>query len=120
MDLYQQNIMEHYKAPKYQGKLEGATHAGVMANPLCGDKIDFFLRVDNKLVTKASWVGEGCVLSLATADMLAEYVQNKQFDEINKINQEWVIKSLGVTPSASRLKCALLPLAALKKAIFYN
>ncbi|MDP3986414.1 MAG: iron-sulfur cluster assembly scaffold protein [Candidatus Veblenbacteria bacterium] len=120
MDLYQQNIMDYYKHPRKQGLPTGATHRGDMANPLCGDKIDLHLVMSGGTVTKAGWEGEGCVLSLAAADMLAEYLQGKSETEAGAVDQSWVKKSLGVSPSPSRLKCALLALEALQKALAKN
>lgn len=115
MDIYQQNILEYYRHPKCNKKIEAVTKQAELANPLCGDRVVLYLQMSGDEVSQAGWEGEGCVLSLAAADMLVEYLQNKNIKEIKKIDKTWLINTLGVNPSPSRLKCALLPLETLNK-----
>jgi nitrogen fixation NifU-like protein len=115
MDIYQQTILDYYKHPSCQGCLSGATKQAEAVNPLCGDSLTIYLAVAGTKITKATWQGEGCVLSLAAADMLAQYLTGKTLSEAKKINKAWMLTTLGINPSPSRLKCALLPLEALSK-----
>lgn len=117
MDLYQQNILDHYKKPKHQGELSQASHSGLMANPLCGDRIDIHLLIKDDVVIQVKWQGEGCVLSMAAADILAELLLGKSVSDLKKIKQTSLITALGIKPSPSREKCALLSFEALKKAL---
>lgn len=120
MDLYQQNILDYYRHPRKQGTLDKVTHKGSMANPLCGDRIELYLEVEKNKILSARWQGEGCVLSLVAADMLAEGLEGKGLQEGAMINADWIISKLGVQPSPSRMKCALLCLDALAKATTDN
>lgn len=117
MNLYQQNILDYYRQPRRKGELKNHTHYGSAANPLCGDRLEFFLVITERKIKSVRWQGEGCVLSLAAADMVAEDLEDSDLKDFEKFNQEWLLKKLGVNPNPSRLKCALLPLAALKQAI---
>ncbi len=120
MDIYQQKIMDHYKKPRYRGTINNPTHISVENNSLCGDRIEFQLSIKRKKIIQAVWQGEGCVLSLAAADVIAEHIQKIPLNQVSIINEEWLLGELGVKPSPSRLKCVLLPLIALKKALTNN
>ena len=113
MDIYQQNILDYYKHPRKRGALLGSTHSAEASNPLCGDQLALTLTVQDGIITQARWSGEGCVLSLAAADMLAEYLEGKPVAEVGGTSKAWVLQSLGVELGPNRLKCALLPLDAL-------
>lgn len=116
MDLYQQNILDYYKHPRYRGSLEVSVR-GEVANPLCGDRLAFYLTVSQNRILKAVWQGEGCVLSLAAADMLAEHIQGSELSALVALDRAWMLKTLGVEPSPSRTKCALLALDAVRAAL---
>lgn len=113
MDLYQQNILDHYKHPRQSGEVVGATHHCKTSNPLCGDNVELWLKLDGNKVIKAGWKGEGCVLSQAASDMLSEYLEGKTLSEIKKIDKNVLLKMVGVELGPNRLKCALLPLDAI-------
>ncbi len=115
MDIYQQNILDYYKHPGKRGTLIDPTNQGTAANPLCGDQVELKLKVQNGTIVQARWNGEGCVLSLAAADMLAEHLEGKQVAEASTATKAWMLESLGVELGPNRLKCALLPLDALEQ-----
>jgi nitrogen fixation protein NifU and related proteins len=116
MDLYQQNILEHYKKPLHKGEVQGGAK-GQAVNPLCGDRLEVSVRMEGDRVADFVWQGEGCVLSLAAADMLSDELIGKSVEQVKNANSETVIELIGTVPSPSRLKCALLVLEALKDAL---
>ncbi len=116
MDLYQQNILDHYKNPRHHGRLPNATGRGEASNLSCGDAVNFQVKLDKDKITAIAWSGQGCVLSQAAASLLAENAIGKKRDVLSKYNSEIMVKLLGITPGPNRLKCALLSLDALKKA----
>ena len=71
-DLYQELIVDHSKKPRNFGKLEGANHQATGYNPLCGDKITVYLRVENDVVQEVWFHGAGCAISTASASMMTE------------------------------------------------
>ena len=117
MDLYQQNILDHYKHPQRRGELKTASHRSTAANPSCGDSIIFYLQVRDNKVAQAGWSGEGCVLSQAAADILAEFIEGKNLAEVTALKKEDLLKLVGVTLGPNRVRCALLPLEALGQAL---
>ena len=84
--LYQDIILEHGKSPRNLGKCEGYSHEAKGYNPLCGDKVHVYLKLDNeKKVESLTFEGEGCAISLASASMMTELVKGKSFEETKEI-----------------------------------
>ena len=84
--LYQDIILEHGKSPRNLGKCEGYNHDAKGYNPLCGDKIHVYLKIDGgKKVEKLTFEGEGCAISLASASIMTELVNGKNFHEVKDI-----------------------------------
>ena len=78
--LYQDIILEHGKNPRNLGRCEGYNHEAKGHNPLCGDKIHVYLKLDNrKKVEGLTFEGEGCAISLASASIMTELVKKKNF-----------------------------------------
>ena len=74
-DLYRELILDHAKSPRHFGKLDGATHSAAGINPLCGDKLQMYLAVDDdNRIADAMFEGSGCAISVASASLLTETV----------------------------------------------
>ena len=84
--LYQDIILEHGKSPRNLGKCEGYSHEAKGYNPLCGDKVHVYLKLDSeKKVEGLTFEGDGCAISLASASIMTELVKGKYFDEAKEI-----------------------------------
>jgi len=84
--LYQDIILEHGKSPRNLGKCEGYSHDAKGYNPLCGDKVHVYLKLDNKKkVDSLTFEGDGCAISLASASIMTELVKGKSFEEAKEI-----------------------------------
>ena len=139
-ELYQDIILEHGKSPRNLGKCEGYNHDAKGYNPLCGDKVHIYLKLDNKKkVESLTFEGVGCAISLASASIMTELVNGKSFDEtkdimsafLNMIKNTSEIKSnhldedqktklmslSGVKQIPMRVKCATLSWHTLVSAI---
>ena len=118
MDLYAENILDHYKNPHNKGKLENASASFADSNPLCGDKIVIGIRVnENGVIEDVGFTGEGCAISQASASLLTDEILGKTVAEVKALPNEKVYELLGVPLTTNRVKCALLSLVALKKAL---
>ena len=116
MDLYKEEILDHYKHPHNFGDLESKTNKARETNMACGDMVEFYLEVRDGMVNKSGFRGLGCALSTAMASMLTDEVMGKSVEEIKSWGEEKVVEMMGeVNPGRS--KCVELPLKALKKAI---
>ena len=84
--LYQDIILEHGKSPRNLGKCEGYSHEAKGYNPLCGDKVHVYLKLDKgKKVEGFTFEGDGCAISLASASIMTELFKGKSFEETKEI-----------------------------------
>ncbi len=90
-ELYQEIILDHRKNPRNKGKCEGFTNDAKAHNPLCGDKVHIYLKLNkDKQIENLSFEGEGCAISLASASILTETVKGKDLSFIKKISEDFL------------------------------
>jgi nitrogen fixation NifU-like protein len=118
-DFYRELIIERYKSPQFKGELDPNDISYEDDNPACGDHIQIDVCLDdNQLVTEAMFSGEGCAISLASADLLLESIIGKSLEEVKQLAKEDILEMLGIELGPVRLKCALLPLKVLKAGVY--
>ena len=138
--LYQDIILEHGKSPRNYGKCEGYSHDAKGYNPLCGDKVHVYLKLDSeKKIENLTFEGEGCAISLASASIMTELIKGKSSKDAKEVMKNFVnmiknvteiksnhlndeqktkIMSLsGVKQFPMRVKCATLSWHTLSSAI---
>jgi len=139
-ELYQEIILDHGKNPRNKGQCDKFNREAKGHNPLCGDKVQIFLRLDeNEKVEDISFEGEGCAISLASASILTDIIKGKDFNVAKKIivdfldmikneakitinslseDQKTTIMSLsGVKQFPMRVKCATMAWHTLNTAL---
>jgi nitrogen fixation protein NifU and related proteins len=100
-ELYQDIILEHGKSPRNFGKCNGYNHEAKGHNPLCGDQVQVYLKINNnKSVEELSFEGSGCAISIASTSIMTELVKGKSFDVAKKIVSEF----LSMIKSGSEIK----------------
>jgi len=117
MTIYRELILDHYERPHNWGRLANPDKTVTLNNPLCGDRIDLDVKVVNGIVTDIKFMGKGCAISKASASLLTDYARGKKVAELRKADKHVIISLLGTEFGPNRLKCALLPLDALHKAL---
>ena len=118
MDIYRENILDHYKHPRNFGHLGNPDVVMEEGNVTCGDRIVIEVTFNNDKINEIAFNGEGCAISQASASMLTEKVKEMRHEAIMKLTFEDIIEMLGTTLTPSRVKCATLPLEVLQKAIY--
>ena len=118
MDLYAEEILDHYKHPRHFGHLDEPTLVYHDRNPLCGDEITLELKVVDGKVADMAFTGHGCAISRAAASMMSEEIIGKSLEELKGYDKESILDLLGIEVGPVRIKCALLPLKALKAAVW--
>lgn len=124
-DLYQQVILDHSRSPRNYGALASANRSAQGLNPLCGDSITLYLKIEDGRVQEASFQGAGCAISKASASLLTESVRGKTPEEIRTLfNHVHEMVTTGKASAAelgklavfagvhkfpARVKCAILP-----------
>ena len=85
-ELYQEVILDHGKSPRNFRDVEDATAHAHGANPLCGDQLVVYLKVDGDgRIEDVSFVGKGCAISVASASMMTELVMGRTVEEARKM-----------------------------------
>jgi nitrogen fixation protein NifU and related proteins len=118
-DLYDDYILDHAESPNHRGHLDHPTITHRDENPLCGDKVQLELLVDeNRRVKEARFDGEGCAISQAAASILTQHIEGKTLDELKEFQAPQMLDLLRVRLTASRQKCGLLSFKILKTMIY--
>jgi nitrogen fixation NifU-like protein len=116
-ELYRENILEHYKQPHNWGELPEPDLEFEDFNPLCGDELKVQIKVDgDNRVEVLRFSGHGCAISQASASMASDEVIGMPVEELVRLDKSFILELLGIDISATRMKCALLPLKVVKGA----
>jgi nitrogen fixation NifU-like protein len=119
---YNPKILELFRNPKNLGKMDDATITAVAGNPVCGDMITFYLKINQEdMIEKASFESYGCAANIATSSIVTEMIKGLKLEEAWKISYKSVAESVGGLPSI-KFHCGILAVGALKRAIrkFYE
>ena len=115
---YGEIILYYYKHPKNKEEMEDATINIQDTNPLCGDKVKIFIRLDAEdRIEKVTFSGIGCAISQATTSILTTILPGKTIKEVLEFDKEEFLNLVGIEFSPSRRKCALLGFYTVKKGL---
>lgn len=117
MDLYAEQILDHYRHPRNSGELKNASADHEEVNHACGDQLHLWLVTEDGTVTNAKWTGEGCAICMASMSLLSEELIGKTEDEVNALTKEHIYELLGVPIGSRRFKCALMSLHVTKNTL---
>lgn len=116
MDLYREEVMEHYEHPRNMGEITNPDYEGRDSNASCGDMIQFQMRIEKGLIREVKWKGIGCAITTAAASMLSVYLEGKRVDEIRALSEDEMIKkAVGFEVNPGRMKCLTLPIRVIIK-----
>ena len=133
-DLYQEVILDHNKRPRNFRTLDTANHSAEGYNPLCGDRLHLYVRVDDDVVTDVGFQGSGCAISKASASLMTDSIKGRPVAEVRALFQrfhtmvttppEAAVEDMGklsvlagVREFPVRVKCASLAWHTLKAAL---
>lgn len=133
-ELYQEVILDHNKSPRNFGVLERATRKVEGYNPLCGDRLTLYLKMNGDVIADVRFQGSGCAISTASASMMTAAVKGKTKAEAEKIFEQFhrmvttgtngdldglgsLAAFSGVWQFPVRVKCASLSWHTLKAAL---
>jgi len=132
-DLYQEIILDHSKRPRNCRHMADASHAAEGHNPLCGDRLTLYLKIEDDRVTDASFMGSGCAISTAAASLMTETLKGATSEQAlllmerlhellttdSPVRQDLgkLVVFCGVRQYPARVKCATLTWHTLKSAL---
>ena len=114
--MYSKTVMDHFKTPRNVGVLEDADGVGELGNPLCGDMMSIYLKIQNEHIEDIKFQTFGCGAAIAVSSMLTEIAKGKSLEEAKKITNKDVAQALEGLPK-NKLHCSNLGADALHMAI---
>lgn len=120
MDLYREEVMEHYEHPRNQGEIANPDFEGKESNASCGDIVQFQIKVigigEKQVISEVKWKGIGCAITTAAASKLSEWLVGKRVLEIRKLEENEILEQgIGFTVNPGRMKCLTLPVKVVKQ-----
>jgi nitrogen fixation NifU-like protein len=133
-ELYQSVILDHYKKPRNQGRPEGADREAEGVNPLCGDHVQVYARLEDGRIAAVGFEGAGCAISTASASLMTEAVKGREIADVQALFERFhelvtgrgdadpeslgkLAVLAGVREFPARIKCATLAWHALRAAL---
>jgi nitrogen fixation NifU-like protein len=113
---YSEKVMDHFLHPRNVGELPDASGIGNVGNPVCGDVMRMYIKVENDVIVDAKFKTFGCGAAISTSSMVTEMVKGKTIEEALKISNKAVAEALGGLPPV-KLHCSVLAEQALKAAL---
>ena len=116
MPVYSEKVMEHFMNPRNVGEIENADGIGEVGNPVCGDMMTFYIKVDDNRLSDVKFKTFGCGAAIAVSSIVSEMAMGKTLEEARKITPALVAQELEGLPK-NKYHCSNLGAQALNKAI---
>jgi len=113
---YSERVMDHFTHPRNVGEIPDASGVGTVGNPICGDVMKMFIKVDNDKIIDVKFKTFGCGAAIATSSMVTEMVKGKTIEEALSISNRAVAEALGGLPPV-KMHCSVLAEQALRAAL---
>ena len=114
--MYSEKVMEHFRNPRNVGEIPDADGVGKAGNPICGDVMAIYIKVEDDVIVDIKFQTFGCGAAIATSSMVTELVKGKTIEEALRITNRTVAEALGDLPPV-KMHCSLLAEQGLKAAI---
>jgi nitrogen fixation NifU-like protein len=114
--IYSEKVMDHFQNPRNVGTMEDADGVGQVGNPVCGDMMTFYIKVNDDRIDDVKFQTFGCGAAIAVSSMVSEMAIGKTIEEALKITNKSVAEELGGLPK-NKMHCSNLGADALHKAI---
>lgn len=117
MALYSEKVMDHFRNPRNVGVIENADGVGEVGNPVCGDIMKIYLKInDEQIIEDVKFETFGCGSAIASSSMATELINGKSVTEALKLTNKAVTEALDGLP-AHKIHCSVLAEEAIKKAV---
>lgn len=115
---YSKKVMKEFLEPKNYGKMKNPDSIGKVGNPVCGDIMEMYLKIDSKTkkIKEIKFQTFGCAAAIASTSILTQLAKNKTLEEAKKLTMKDVAEKLQGLPNI-KMHCSSMAISALKKAI---
>ena len=116
MALYSEKVMDHFRNPRNVGVIEDADGVGEAGNPVCGDIMKIYLKIENGIIEDVKFETFGCGSAIASSSMATELIKGKPVSEALELTNKAVAEALDGLP-AVKMHCSVLAEEAIKAAL---
>ena len=116
MALYSEKVMDHFRNPRNVGTIEDANGVGEAGNPVGGDIMKIYLKIENEIIVDVKFETFGCGSAIASSSMATELIKGKPVSEAMTLTNKAVSEALDGLP-AYKMHCSVLAEEAIKKAL---
>ena len=113
---YSTKVMEHFASPHNVGEIENADGVGKVGNPVCGDIMNMYIKVENNVITDVKFKTFGCGAAIATSSMATDLIKGKTIEEALALTNAAVAEALGGLPKV-KMHCSVLAEQAVRSAV---
>lgn len=114
--MYSEKVVDHFTNPRNVGEIENADGIGQVGNPVCGDIMKIYLKIENDIIVDVKFKTFGCGAAIATSSMATELIKGKKIEEALELSNKAVVEALDGLPPV-KLHCSVLAEEAVKSAI---
>ena len=114
--MYSEKVMDHFRNPRNMGEIPDADGLGTVGNPVCGDMMNIYIKVEDDRIVDIKFKTFGCGAAIATSSMVTELAKGKTLDEAMKLTRSDVADSLDGLPPV-KMHCSNLAADGLHEAI---
>jgi len=115
-EYYSPTLIDHFEHPRNAGAMADADAEAYVVNPVCGDSLRLFLKIEDERVTRASFLTSGCPASIATSSAATEMLAGRTLEEAEALNRDDYAEAVGGLPK-SKVHCSVLAASAVRQAI---
>lgn len=113
---YSALLIDHFERPRNAGRMEDASAEAFVTNPVCGDSLRIFLRIDGERIAAASFLSSGCPASIGTASAATEMLTGMDLEAAEALSRDDYAEAVGGLPKA-KVHCSVLAASAVRQAI---
>jgi nitrogen fixation protein NifU and related proteins len=113
---YNSTVMEHLTHPMNKGEMEDPDGVGEAQNPVCGDTMRLFIKVDGNRIVNATFLTFGCGAAIASSSVTTEMIKGKTMEEVLAISDQMIVEALGGLPP-QKIHCSVLAEKAIRAAL---
>ncbi|MEZ4553916.1 MAG: iron-sulfur cluster assembly scaffold protein [Dehalococcoidia bacterium] len=115
-EYYSPTLIDHFEHPRNAGPMEDADAEAYVVNPVCGDSLRLFLKIEDDHVARASFLTSGCPASIATSSAATEMLAGRTLEEAEALTRDDYAEAVGGLPK-SKVHCSVLAASAVRQAI---
>jgi nitrogen fixation NifU-like protein len=113
---YSQKLLDYFQNPRCVGEIANATAVAEVSNPVCGDVMKLWVRIDRGRILEARFKAQGCSAAIATSSYATEMLIGRDLESARRITKEEIAAALGGLP-ASKIHCSVLAVDAIRKVL---